>query len=283
MQGRFDAAQREKEILLLKRDNELKSATLEAKQLQQGAVWLVGSVLIVAAGALALAYRRVRKINQALGLSNAELAFQSDHDPLTGLFNRRSLQLFLELSGQAARAGEAPRPSMGFVLADIDHFKQVNDVYGHAAGDAVLVEFARRLSSLVRPGDRLFRWGGEEFLLLLPQGSSAGLADLCRRILDAVAHEPFEVEGQHIRLTVSLGACPFPLRPEAALAQDWQRHLHFADLALYRSKTHGRNRAHDIVEIADGSPETLDALESDLGAAAAQGLATVRLIEPSPQ
>jgi diguanylate cyclase (GGDEF)-like protein len=134
---------------------------------------------------------------------------------------------------------------------------------------------------LVRPGDRLFRWGGEEFLILLPHSPSTGLADLCKRILEAVAQEAFKAEGHRIPLTVSLGACPFPLLHDPALSKDWQRHLHFADLALYLSKSRGRNRAHEITAIADASEPTLQALENDLGSAMAQGQVTVEVIQPT--
>jgi diguanylate cyclase (GGDEF)-like protein len=280
MQTRFDAAQREQEILLLKRENQLKSATLEAHQLQQWGALLIVTLSALLGWLLYQAYRRIRLSNLALAVSNSQLAEQSHRDPLTGLFNRRAFQLFLQLSTQGSRLQDPLRPTMAFVLLDIDHFKPVNDSHGHAAGDAVLVEFARRLTALVRPGDRLFRWGGEEFLLLLPQWPTHGLGDVCKRILQAVAREPFEVEGKRIPLTVSLGACPFPLHPDASVAQDWERHLRWADLALYLSKSRGRNRAHDITGVAEASPATWAAIDGDLGAAMAQGAVSVAMIQP---
>jgi diguanylate cyclase (GGDEF)-like protein len=279
MQGRFDARQREQEIALLKRDNELQAATLETRRLQQRSVFMLAAILVLVALVLLQAYWRVRRANRTLAQTNTALAFESNHDPLTGSLNRRSLQLLLERS-----TGDPPSladsPPMGFVLADIDHFKRVNDTWGHSAGDAVLVEFARRLIALTRDGDRLFRWGGEEFLLLLPQWSARGTSQLCRRILEAVGGRPFEVEGQPLALTVSLGACPFPLLRDEPLARDWKRHLHLADLALYQSKSSGRNRACSIVSLADGSQVTLDAIEAGLEAAADAGLVTLASIEP---
>jgi diguanylate cyclase (GGDEF)-like protein len=206
------------------------------------------------------------------------LAFKSDHDALTGLFNRRSLQLFLQISEHIARPNEAPRPAMAFVLADIDHFKQINDRHGHAAGDAVLVELANRFARLVRPGDRVFRWGGEEFLLLLQQWPEGAMSDVCQRILGAVANEPFVIDGQPVWLTLSLGACPYPLRREPALVNDWGRHLRWADLALYLSKARGRNQGHAIGALSDTDEASLQHLDRDLAGAADAGLVRLETV-----
>jgi diguanylate cyclase (GGDEF)-like protein len=279
MQAQFDAAQREQEILLLKRENDIKSASLATRQLQQRLAWLVGGVLLLAGLGLFEAYRRVRRTHKALALSHSELAFKSDHDALTGLFNRRSLQVYLQLSEHIARPNEAARPAMAFVLADIDHFKQINDRHGHAAGDAVLVELALRFARLVRPGDRLFRWGGEEFLLLLQQWPEGALPDLCQRILGAVADEPFLIDGQPVWLTLSLGACPYPLRREPVLANDWGRHLRWADMALYLSKARGRKQGHAIVALSDASDDSLQRVDRDLTAAAADGLVHLETVQ----
>ncbi len=270
LQGKYDAENRQREIRLLTLDNGLKSAELARRQLQARTYWLIGAVLVLGGILLVLAYRRVRSANRALAVENTELEHNSLSDPLTGLFNRRALDAFVD-PGAPGRQRRQPLAPMAFVMIDADRFKQINDSFGHSYGDAVLVELAQRLSRLVRPQDRLFRMGGEEFLLLLPAISNDDLARLCRRILIAINSEPVTVEEQQIALTASLGACRFPLGNVLPFAQDWQRHLHLADLALYLSKAQGRNRASVIVRIADASEAMLAKIEADFAAARSSG------------
>lgn len=144
-------------------------------------------------------------------------------DPLTGLLNRRGV------AQNAARPGAV-------LLADIDHFKAINDGHGHEAGDAVLVEFARRLRRLLADGDVAARWGGEEFLAVL-RGPQAAAADLAERIRAAIEGQAFRIGTTQIRVTVSIGVAA--LRDgEPNLAPAIRR----ADGALYRAKQEGRNR-----------------------------------------
>ncbi len=161
----------------------------------------------------------------------------SSRDALTGLANRRQFALALEREiDRVARAGE---PAL-VLMADIDHFKRVNDTQGHAAGDEVLKAIAQRLLECVRPMDTVARYGGEEFAIILPNCAPAfGLA-VAERIRRRVEQHPVLVEGgSAVAVTISLGGAFAPqwVRSTAAL---W---LERADRQLFRAKTEGRNRA----------------------------------------
>ncbi len=176
---------------------------------------------------------QLREATRTLRLQSETLAEASRTDPLTGLRNRRDLPLWLAESGHR---------EVGYVLFDLDHFKGINDRHGHATGDRVLAEFARRLAHRFGQRARVLRWGGEEFLLAWPEAS----AELLRRELDAflkdLSAEPMRLEqGVTIPLLCSVGAVP------AAAEPSWERALALADRALYRAKAMGRGCAciHD--------------------------------------
>jgi diguanylate cyclase (GGDEF)-like protein len=161
----------------------------------------------------------------------------SSRDALTGLSNRRQFEVTLarELD-RVARAGE---PVLLLAL-DIDHFKSVNDTYGHAAGDLVIKAVAEALQESVRPMDTVARVGGEEFAIILPNCPPAFGPTVAERIRVRVERRRLEVApGQSVRATVSLGGAFAPqwVRSSATL---WQER---ADLQLYRAKAEGRNRA----------------------------------------
>jgi len=161
----------------------------------------------------------------------------SSRDPLTGLSNRREFETALASEiDRVARAGE---PAL-VLMIDIDHFKQVNDTHGHAAGDLVLTGVARALQDCIRPMDTLARVGGEEFAMILPNcPPSFGLA-VAERVRTKVQDRAVAIApGQQVRVTVSIGGAFAPqwVRSSAPL---W---LARADQQLYRAKAEGRNRA----------------------------------------
>jgi diguanylate cyclase (GGDEF)-like protein len=165
-----------------------------------------------------------------------ELRRQSLTDGLTGAWNRRALDRALAQEVARARRSDT---DLSLVLLDLDHFKKVNDEWGHAAGDAVLVAFSARLQSLSRGSDRLFRYGGEEFALLLGDTDAAGALALARRAVEAVAAEKVPVGSEVIRVTCSAGAALLRnTDDDAGLAL-----VARADAALYAAKGSGRNRA----------------------------------------
>jgi diguanylate cyclase (GGDEF)-like protein len=155
---------------------------------------------------------------------------QTDH--LTGAATRRGF--VLEVEKQIARMGRSGRPS-ALVLLDVDHFKKVNDTYGHPAGDAVLRGLAERLQLSMRAGDTLGRLGGEEFGILLPDADGKAASEWAERARLAVAAEPL-VREPELRVTISLGVCA---RAEIAGPAEW---IAAADGALYEAKRTGRDR-----------------------------------------
>jgi diguanylate cyclase (GGDEF)-like protein len=229
-------------------------------------------VLLMAALLVALLYRRVRAINRSLAHNHEFLRAQSQRDPLTGLANRRGLH------EAALRREVDARFSGALLLVDIDHFKHINDGHGHAAGDVVLVEVARRLSSVVREADVVARWGGEEFLIYMPGVVPAQAQALAERVLHTVGAQPVPVPGltgPGLRVTVSLGYGCFPL-PPGRLSLTLERAINLADMALYTAKGQGRNRAIGIASIVAADDAGLRAAESDFDRAWHEGRLTLQ-------
>lgn len=152
-------------------------------------------------------------------------------DALTGTYNRHTLIEELE---RARRIHTRSQVSFGLLVIDLDHFKQINDSYGHLAGDKVLVSLARLINSQIRQNDRLFRYGGEEFVILAPDISELALLSMANKLRAFVETQLRNPDGNAI--TTSIGGSV--LRPDESVEQWFQR----ADKALYVSKNTGRNR-----------------------------------------
>ena len=185
------------------------------------------------------ALNRVSGRNQArLTRLNVILGETARTDELTGLMNRLSLRLDLGvLRARIARHGQRH----ALLLADVDHFKAINDLYGHVAGDRVLQAVASTLSGSTRPEDGLYRYGGEEFALLVPLTSTSSALDIAERIRRAVEElaSPNPANPPQGRLTISVGAVTIGKRELALDDEVWFRR---ADEALYQAKVAGRNR-----------------------------------------
>jgi diguanylate cyclase (GGDEF)-like protein len=157
-------------------------------------------------------------------------------DGLTGLKTRRFFEQCLDTEVQ--RAGRTGHP-VGLLIIDVDHFKRVNDTYGHPGGDRVLAEVARRLTVAARPGSVVARYGGEEFVILLSDLDPAGLAAEAEQIRQAIGNTPMAVQaGALLSVTASVGAACFPQHADTASVL-----VQTADHALYAAKESGRNRA----------------------------------------
>lgn len=155
-------------------------------------------------------------------------------DELTGLYNIRYLHQFLEQ--QLARASRTGEPT-SLLMLDLDHFKQVNDRYGHPAGDAVLVVVARAIAASIRTADIAVRYGGEEFVVVLPGASRAQALAVGRRVLQAVRRLCVPIDGTKLRVTISGGAAT--TSAARSLAESL---IAAADEALYAAKDAGRDR-----------------------------------------
>lgn len=169
-------------------------------------------------------------------------------DPLTGLHNRRFI--FPELE-RIARNAEMSGQSFAVLLADLDHFKRINDTFGHAAGDRVLIDAAARLKGQTRPGDLLARVGGEEFLMVLPGLTADAALTAADRLCHSINGKPFDVPGcpSPIAVTASIGLVVMAAgRTDAP--HNAQRLFEQADRAMYDAKTAGRNQVSVIAEAA---------------------------------
>lgn len=172
---------------------------------------------------------------------NQRLNYLSRHDALTGAFNRHHFDAF---EHQHALAGNQ---RIGAIMFDCDHFKRVNDTFGHGVGDEVLIQLVRLCKPLLTKENSLIRWGGEEFLLLVVD-EAVSLGDLAEQLRRAIADHPWEEIAQGLGVTVSLGHCR--QRPGVKLQEAIRR----ADVALYRAKANGRNRSEGWDD-GEGQPE----------------------------
>jgi diguanylate cyclase (GGDEF)-like protein len=195
---------------------------------------------------------------------NHELLEMSLTDPLTRTRNRRYLSETIqgEISHlMRVRGGPDRRAYAGeltFMMVDIDGFKQVNDVYGHAAGDRFLQAFAQRLAAIMRASDVLIRWGGEEFLMICRGTDRAGGQAFGKRIIDEVAARPFDLGGGlMLHRTCSVGWSPFPWVTTAPDILSVENVIELADHALYLAKNGGRHQSVGILpsERATASPQ----------------------------
>jgi diguanylate cyclase (GGDEF)-like protein len=176
-----------------------------------------------------------------LGDTLAELRRLATRDQLTGLLNRREYdRIVAEEEDRARRFGQP----LSLVIIDLDHFKAVNDTYGHAAGDEVLRESARRVGGAIRTVDRAFRLGGEEFALVLVQTGPESALEVARRAIAAIAARPIPLaDGTELAVTASAGLAHYPA--DAANAAEL---FAASDRALYAAKAAGRNRAQPAWE-----------------------------------
>jgi two-component system, cell cycle response regulator len=176
---------------------------------------------------------RILELQEGLLRSQEELRRQATHDHLTGTLTRRAVvhQLDLELRRASRDSG-----SIAVLVADLDHFKRVNDEYGHSAGDAVLVEAAARMRSVLRGHEAIGRYGGEEFLIVLPNCGPSEAATVAARACLALSTTPIEAAAGMLRMTMSVGIATSPIGADSA-----QYLVDAADQALYRAKAAGRN------------------------------------------
>ena len=280
LQQKYEAERKQRQIELLKRDNLLKSTEIDNRRLQQRVWWLLAVVFALAAAIVGILYRKVRHANALLKVKNLELKQQSSRDPLTALYNRRHFQEFMRTHLQVEKrgAGTSGEEIVGALfLLDVDHFKHVNDTYGHAAGDAVLKMIADSLREILRETDMIVRWGGEEFLAFLPAIPRSGVEEIARRLLTGISTTTISYQNVKIKVDVSIGFAPFPLVP-ADHALPWERAVNLVDMALYLAKAHGRNRAYGVRGFANFEQTSMEAIEQDLERAWRAGFVDLSIV-----
>ena len=186
--------------------------------------------------------KRILELQNELIQARESLRFEALHDHLTGVWNRGAVLNLLQREVQRRqRSGEA----LGVIMADVDHFKDINDSYGHLIGDAVLAEVARRLTASVRGYDSVGRYGGEEFLVIVPGCDPKALVVSAERLRRVIADRPIDSTSGPIPVTLSVGLVS--VDADNAEPVEHIALVQAADSALYRAKAGGRNR----VEIAE--------------------------------
>ena len=188
---------------------------------------------------------RILDLQTELINAREALRVQATQDPLTGLWNRGAI---LEALRREIARAKRERNSVAVVMADLDYFKRINDSYGHLAGDAVLREVANRMRSSIRPYDAIGRYGGEEFLILLPGCNIPGAATVAERLMTSIAGQPVDLAGEKLLITCSLGVASNSEAPEADA--DWL--IRAADAALYQAKSAGRDRVEFALKEMEG-------------------------------
>jgi two-component system, cell cycle response regulator len=181
--------------------------------------------------------KRILELQAALIRAHDTLQYESAHDPLTALWNRGAIIGFLK--NEIERQQRSSQP-LGAMMADVDHFKKVNDTYGHLVGDQVLKEVGSRLAAGLRTYDSVGRYGGEEFLVIVPGCRPADLATSAERLRLSIAAPKFETSAGPLAITLSLGIASGCDKGECPRTSEML--LRAADSALYAAKADGRNR-----------------------------------------
>jgi len=192
------------------------------------------------AGAVNAMLAAMQKAKSELLQAQESLRFHAEHDSLTGILNRRAIRDVLRR--ELARCRRESN-TLGVIVADVDHFKKINDHYGHGAGDAALVAVVQRISATLRPYDVIGRYGGEEFLILAPGCDLQLTQKLAERIRAAVCDEVIDLGNDSTTVTVSLGATL------GTAESDPEFLVTMADAAMYQAKRNGRNRAETNLEL----------------------------------
>ncbi len=183
---------------------------------------------------------RIITLEHELNEANRKLQVLAITDPLTGLLNRR--EFLKRLQDEMYRVSREKR-FYGLIMLDIDHFKRVNDTLGHTTGDMVLIEIADRLKAELRPYDLIGRYGGEEFLIGIPEANSKTGRDIAERIRVAICKKPFHARNNELDISASFGiTSAIPEGNTKDITHLLEAMIERADSALYRAKDAGRNR-----------------------------------------
>ena len=235
----YEAEIRRARIALLERDKAIQALELNREVGRRGTLLAGAAALAILALLLAMGHRAKVRANQVIRRQNDELATARDAlnllsrpDALAGLVNRRELETRLDAEKLRADRNRIP---YSVVMMDLDRFKAVNDTLGHAAGDVVLRHAAARCREAVRSVDTVGRWGGEEFLFVLPSASLEGAVNLAGRVRQGLAAAPLHVNGTPVRVTATFGVAePDGSGVEVLVGR--------ADEAPYEGKESGRDR-----------------------------------------
>ncbi len=269
LQEQYEAGQRTRQIELLRRENQVKDADLHNRRMMQILTSCAALLTVLAGAIMFVLYRRSAGSNVKLNALNTQLTYHSTHDALTGLHNRRSFQdkMHSRALQHNARRSDGANSVDCIALMDIDHFKHINDRWGHGVGDAVLVDVARRLSAAVRDSDMVLRWGGEEFMIYAPGADPAYIAEIMTRVLTGIGATPVDAGSSSVPVTLTAGVVTLPVAGSGLDALDWESAIRLADWALYYGKANGRNQARIVTRLCAPVDTVLAALDDATGAA----------------
>ena len=184
-----------------------------------------------------LEFNKIKEAAYKIKLINTKLKILANKNHLTGLFNRRLMLKMLELEKNRSIRNKKP---FTLIMADIDHFKKINDSYGHAVGDKILISVSKTLIKSIRKSDMVSRWGGDEFLILLPETDKSGGTDLANKLLEIFRKKVSKYSNNKINLTMSLGV--FEYMENINLNEC----LKSVDNLLIKAKETGRDRVVTI-------------------------------------
>ncbi len=234
LKNQYESVQKDGEIKRLSEMNKRKDLELKNQNLQQQIWWMGGLIAGLVIILLGFLYRRQRERNLLLFDENKRLDKQNHIDPLTKAYNRRFLTKKL-LPRLKLLSGTDTR--ITFYSLDLDHFKLINDTYGHEAGDQVLIDFVQRIKISCRENDYLIRMGGEEFLLIISSSNSVSDSFFAKKLMQIITGSPIETTSVSIHISASIGAIHV-----GGSNHSPDEYLKVVDQALYEAKTDGRNR-----------------------------------------
>ena len=267
LSARFEAADRELQITRLSAESQAQEAELaiaNSRNILLTAGFVLALILIL--GAL-LVLRAVNRNRRAIAKANDQLLYSTQHDGLTKLYSRSYFRTLLDQQIEAARDGD-PRALM---LVDLDRFKQVNDIYGHPAGDELLVTVAQRFRAVVGKDGIVGRLGGDEFAIILPRVRNTSEASLIAEKIVKEVSEPYLIEGHDLFIGASIGI--------AMIGVDGDDHsilMSNADLALYEAKDRGRGMQVVFLPSMRRTVEKRSNLADDLAVALKRGEISIR-------
>ncbi|KZN36735.1 hypothetical protein N480_15810 [Pseudoalteromonas luteoviolacea S2607] len=261
LEAQYTLAAQKQQLSVLEKDNALQAQQLIQHQQkidnahlaqQRGVLGMLLVVLVFGFGYwrwqnkryLTVLKRQVAERTAELAERNKRLQALSFTDSLTGLNNRHYFFSIIDAQvnkNTTTQTSTGEKHEMIFCLLDIDHFKKVNDTYGHAAGDTVLQSVADILKQCTRDSDLVIRWGGEEFLIVMPNMTHGEAAEAVERVRRQVECFPFVVNEQAIQVTCSIGFAPYPLSNQGGKSLTWEQVLELADNGLYMAKEESRN------------------------------------------
>lgn len=237
LQESYEAKLKEKQITLLSTKNDLQTVKIKQKELNNRLLALASSIVFVLLIFFIRRYILVNKQKMVLEKSNTKLFNTSLIDPLTKIANRRALNEHIKKFDNEDYKTEIHHC---ITIIDIDHFKQVNDTYGHSVGDEVIVIIVDRLKTQIRQNDMLARWGGEEFILLIENPENTDGYLIINRIIKTISSTPVKTSVGNLHITISAGATS--VSADKVNSDLWPKLLHSIDIALYKAKESGRNQ-----------------------------------------